>query len=62
MKIVINLKDPDGVWNSLQEVGLSVNSIKDVDTEEALMKFIGYNEYVSIEIDTEAKTARVLEC
>lgn len=61
MKIVINLKDPDGVWDSLNEVGLNSNSIKDTDTDEAINKFISYSEYVSIEIDTETKTARVLK-
>ena len=62
MKLVINLKDPDGVYDSLEEAGIKVNSIEDHEAKDAIRKFIGYLEYVSIEIDTIESTAKVLKC
>ena len=76
MKIVITLKDPDGVWDSIEEaVRVSIESLEGIDDEERedlqelrfeqaredCSKFIEYSEYVTIEIDTEAGTATVLE-
>ena len=56
MKIIINLKDPDGVYDSLIEAGINPNKLGGL----AIDKFITYLEYVSIEIDTETQTAKVL--
>lgn len=75
MKIRIHLKDPDGVYDSInaavvtsiRQLGLSereASALIDARTEEvtdALGKWIKYGEYVSIEFDTEAGTATVCE-
>lgn len=74
MRITIHLKDPDGVEDSLASAakesvrGLDVSPGERTDliesrTEEnrdAVKKWVKYGEYVSIEIDTEAGTAKVL--
>lgn len=75
MEIFITLKDPDGVYESLQ--GAAVESvpegITDKDEREMLTearkeklgelckKWVEYGEYVTIAIDTEKLTARVVE-
>lgn len=75
MKIKIHLKDPDGFYESIQQSvkeslkelsSLSPRekeSIEEVRTEEVndfLGKWVEYGEYVTLEFDTEAKTAVVL--
>lgn len=77
MKIRLYLKDPDGMSNSVQEAirdeveGIGLNSQNEVDSVmelreeevwESLEKWIEFKEYVMIEIDTDAMTARVLPC
>jgi hypothetical protein len=75
MKFKITFKDPDGVSDKLME--LAENSIdaadisdraKEVAIENKIEDFkrflrtwITYSEYVTIEFDTEANTARVVE-
>ena len=62
MKLRITLKDPDGVWESLTAVGLDPNEVGDMpEINGALCKYVEFREYVTIEIDTEINTARVLE-
>ena len=76
MKVAITLKDPDGVYESIRDAvklrlksqtGLSQferDALEEAgiqDLEEKLRKWIEYNEYVTIEFDTDAQTARVLE-
>lgn len=74
MIIRVNLKDPDGFSDSVDEVvradvaklGLEKDEADAVfktrreKTWEALAKFVRYKEYVSIEFNTEAGTATVV--
>jgi hypothetical protein len=75
MKIQITFKDPDRVGDAVQQaVSEAVHVVPDLSTDERdmvmdarmertwedLEKFIEYQEYVTIEIDTEAGTARVV--
>jgi predicted nucleotide-binding protein (sugar kinase/HSP70/actin superfamily) len=76
MKVNITLKNPDAVYESVREaVKDQISSIEGIDEEEReeleesrieavnekLSKWIEYNEYVRLEFDTEAGTARILE-
>jgi hypothetical protein len=75
MKFRITLKDPDGVHNSLDEESADSVQSMDLDEEEKeaikamrrekMSEFAGkwleYGEYVTIEFDTEAGTATVVE-
>jgi hypothetical protein len=74
MKIKVTLKDPDGFYESIQEavndslkeLNLSPrekSTIEEVRVEETnnfLSKWVKYGEYVTIEFDTEEKTATVV--
>lgn len=75
MIINITLKDPDGVYDAIQDAAeSSLQLAEDLDQDEAesllqnrankieksLEPWIEYSEYVRIQIDTEAKTATVL--
>jgi len=78
MKVVITMKDPDGVYDSVRdavkddlrgvtsqlldegEAGDLIESRVD-KVHDILSKWIEYQEYVRIEIDTETGTAKVLE-
>jgi len=53
MKISINLKDPDGVYDSLysKEAG-----VPDDIREEIINKYFPHSEYLSLVYDTETKT------
>lgn len=76
MKFKITFKDPDGVLNSISEavdksldemVGVTEDekeALRDIRCDvlrEHLKKWIQYDEYVTIEFDTEAKTAIVIQ-
>jgi len=62
MKIKITLKSPDGVWNSLADAGLDPNNLDETpEINAAFLKYVEFMEYVTIEIDTDTGTARVLE-
>lgn len=75
MKIKITLKDPDGVADSLDDAVIASipSAITDKEERSALYElrrekiiddvkeWISWNEYVSIEIDTDAGTATVLK-
>lgn len=56
MKIVLTMKDPDGVYDSLKDCGVDPN-----DPPESVTKYVEYGEYVRIEVDTDTGTAKVLE-
>jgi hypothetical protein len=60
MKFRITFKSPDSVSRSLQDTVDETGELMEV-LEKAIEKWIEYREYVTIEIDTEANTARVLE-
>lgn len=73
MKIQIKLKDPDALYEAVNEAleketfGLTdpdeIEAVKE-KRKETLMAFCGewteYGEYFTIEFDTELKTARIL--
>ena len=75
MKIRITVKDPDAIGDAIMEAAeKEVNAIEGLsqDEKEMLMEtrqeklsnlfntFFEWGEYIRIEIDTEAKTARVI--
>lgn len=71
MKIRITFKDPDAVYEAVEEAinrsrpdGLSDDEWEDVKQIRReglrLSPFIEYEEYCTVEIDTEAKTAVVV--
>lgn len=75
MKIKVQLKDPDGFSESVQDaVEMSLEELEGIDEDEKealletriektwdkLEKFVDCQEYVTIEFDTEAGTATVL--
>ena len=76
MKFKITLKDPDGAYNSIREAarteaalveGLSpadrealMEGIVD-EAETVLRRWLRYGEYLTVEVDTQAQTARVQE-
>lgn len=74
MKFTVTMKDPDGVYDSIEEavresikaMGLpedEAEALTEARTEtvkKTTGKFFRYGEYVDIEIDTEAGTATVL--
>lgn len=59
MKIQIQFKDPDGVWDSLEGEGFDPNELPS-DVEHVVNKYIEWKEYVMIELDTETGEARVV--
>lgn len=68
MKIQITFKDPDGVYEAIQEKAESqlVNAEDEIiekrmqSIQKQLESWIKYNEYITVEFDTEAKTATVI--
>jgi hypothetical protein len=75
MKLRLTLKDPDGVYEMIQEAAENqveqIEGLNDDEKEsliesrrekisEQLQKWIEYGEYVHIEFDLETKTATVL--
>ena len=75
MKIKVHLKDPDGFYDCVKEaVAEEVSSLSLDDDErehvtesrlektwKKLDRFVSYKEYVTIEFDTDANTAVVVE-
>jgi len=76
MKFKIQMKDPDGVYDAItdamKDTLRSIEGITDDERESleesrrekieaAVGKWFEYNEYVTIEIDTDAGTATVCE-
>ncbi len=76
MKFRVTMKDPDGCYYSFKEAAMiSVNEsgIEDGDEREALTesrlekikkaceKWFRYDEYLTVEVDTDAKTCVVIE-
>jgi hypothetical protein len=54
VKLIVTFKDPDAVADALKSVP------EEELAGELLDKFVEYGEYVRLEFDTEAKTARVV--
>lgn len=59
MKFRITFKDPDGVYDSLDDAGINMNEMPE-DVEYMINKFLWCREYVTIEFDTDEETARVV--
>lgn len=59
MKFKLQLKDPDGVYDSITEYFKDFNDLPD-EVDAVIDKFVRYSEYVTIELDTETQTARVV--
>ncbi len=75
MKFTVYLKDPDGFYEGVQEAAYDSITIKDdlsrnelerlAETRveniwEVLDRWVGHQEYIEIEFDTEAGTAKIL--
>jgi len=73
MKFTITMKDPDGVYESIEDVvseivvgGLDSDELSDVrerrrvKIHELCRTWFEYGEYLRVEIDTEAQTCTVL--
>lgn len=76
MKFRVQLKDPDGVYDSLNDAAAELaNAVTGIDAEERAAiqelkrakigefagKWLEYSEYALIEFDTEAGTATVVK-
>lgn len=76
MIVQVQFKDPDGVYDSIKEaVEASLQKIEALDDDEReqltetrteklkdiLEKWITYGEYLTVEFDTDAMTAKVVE-
>ncbi len=59
-KIRITFKSPDGVWDSLEEAGVDPNDVDNSEFAGVLAKFVEYNEFVTIELDSDTGEARVV--
>lgn len=59
MKFEIQMKDPDGVFSSLIEEGMDLGDLP-VDVARMVRKYIEFDEYLTVEFDTEADTVRVV--
>ena len=59
MKIRITMKDPDGVYDSVSDV-VQTNSEREM-VDMVLKQWFEYSEYLTVEVDTETNTIRVLE-
>lgn len=77
MKFRITMKDPDGIYECTEDAikrevmaipGLSAKEREAVfqtrrkAVNEALSRWFEYGDYVTVEIDTDAGTATVVEC
>lgn len=76
MKLRITMKDPDGVYDSVwryaeqhyeeradleaEEKGMLIEARVDM-VNEMLRKWVRFGEYLTIEVDTEKATAKVVE-
>jgi uncharacterized protein (UPF0332 family) len=66
MKIRITFKSPDGVYEAFKEHFPESNQCEEDSNEEEqardfIDKYVRYSEYITVEFDTVAKTATVLE-
>ena len=74
MKFKITLKDPDGVYDAIraavqeslpEELTLNeqeaVGEVRENEVKESLSRWFLYDEYLTVEVDTDNKTITVLE-
>lgn len=60
MKILITFKDPDGVSNAILEKRAEDSSLDAEYISNKLSEWIKWDEYITVEFDTEANTATVI--
>lgn len=63
MKLRITLKDPDGVYDSLDDGGFNPREFESSDNDEirdVFEKYVEFQEYVTIEMDTVTGVATVV--
>lgn len=58
-KFKILFKDPDGVFDCVEEAGYDLNDLP-TDVERVLNKFLDFKEMITIEFDIEKGMARVV--
>ena len=65
MKFTLMFKDPDGVFESLKDAGVinDDGTAKEgqEDAKALVDKYVEFNEYLYLEVDTEAGTVTILE-
>lgn len=59
MKITISMKNPDCVWDALEEAGIDPND-RPAKVDRVMRKFVEFDEYITVELDTDKCTAVVL--
>jgi len=59
MKIMITMKDPDGVYDSVGDVATTGHERDEI--MEILKKWFVFDEYLTVEVDTDEKTIKVVE-
>ena len=59
MKFCITMKDPDGVYDSLQEAATE-HGVERSELEDIIKLWFQYSEYLTVEIDTDAGTCTVV--
>ncbi len=74
MKIRITMKDPDGVYECVEDAlkaslpadssdaeKKAVLEVRREEVGDVLRRWFRYGEYIDVEVDTDAKTIRVIE-
>ncbi len=59
-KLRITFKSPDSVTYSLQDAGINNGEVGDSEFGEVFDRFVEYEEYVTIELDSETGKATVV--
>lgn len=60
-KITISLKSPDALQHCVNDYLIRNPDIDEETIREKLTKFVQWSEYVTVEIDLDNQTAKVLE-
>jgi len=60
MKLKLTFKGPDALWHACNDADIEIRDLPPKD-KEAVDKYLYLGEIINVEIDTETKTAKVLE-
>lgn len=60
MKFRITMKDPDGVFESIEDAVKADLPDRHYEYEQMIKPWFRFSEYITVEIDTEAKTCVVV--